>query len=161
VELLKPNVILGRRYVHDATRLTMDLVFVHCPDARDLAGHYPPVCYPSSGWWQDKTVTRTAEWKVDGLTIPHTVYEFAQSEEPGAPRIRVFHFVLRPDGRIETDMKGLRVAAFDPRKKVYGGGQVQVVFAAATSARDQDAAARDLLEACLPALREILAGVTE
>lgn len=50
LDLLQPNKILSRRYIRPGTGHEVTLLIVHCRSARDLAGHYPPVCYPSAGW---------------------------------------------------------------------------------------------------------------
>ena len=48
-KLLRPNAILSRIYTSAASPTTW-IVVVHCSDARDLDGHYPPKCYPAHGW---------------------------------------------------------------------------------------------------------------
>ncbi len=50
IRLLSPNKILERRYLDPSTGGAFSLLFVHCGDARDMNGHYPPVCYPAHGW---------------------------------------------------------------------------------------------------------------
>ena len=52
LDMLKPNAVLSRRYTHRDTGRSVNLLIVHCRTARDLVGHYPPVCYPSIGWIQ-------------------------------------------------------------------------------------------------------------
>jgi hypothetical protein len=42
-ELLRPNAIFNRRYEQGRQRWVHVLI-VHCSDARDMIGHYPPVC---------------------------------------------------------------------------------------------------------------------
>src|SRR6185295_1872887 len=47
--LLRLNAMLSRQYTC-TDRPTVHILLVHCGDARDMTGHYPPICYPSSGW---------------------------------------------------------------------------------------------------------------
>src|SRR3954469_20179194 len=47
IALLKPNASLYR--VFKSPR-QFQFLFIQCRDARDMGGHYPPVCYPASGW---------------------------------------------------------------------------------------------------------------
>ena len=48
-ELLRPNAIFSRRFQRPG-EIGVHVLVVHCSDARDMIGHYPPICYPSSGW---------------------------------------------------------------------------------------------------------------
>ena len=50
VRMLHPNIILSRRYQNLSTNETLTVLLVHVRDARDVLGHYPPVCYPGQGW---------------------------------------------------------------------------------------------------------------
>src|SRR5262245_21230560 len=50
VSLLRPNAIRGVRFEHEATKEEVSLTLVQCRDARDMGGHWPPVCYPAHGW---------------------------------------------------------------------------------------------------------------
>ncbi|MFW6061969.1 MAG: exosortase-associated EpsI family protein, partial [Planctomycetota bacterium] len=52
VELLQPNALCSRQYRNQKTGQVLSLLVVHCRDARDMTGHYPPVCYPAHGWTQ-------------------------------------------------------------------------------------------------------------
>ena len=79
IELLKPNVIISRRYSNLNNGATVDLLFVHCKDAQDMLGHHPPVCYPAHGW-----STARGEDVVEGDNRFAT-YTVTQSF-PGGPR---------------------------------------------------------------------------
>ena len=50
LEILQTNAILSRRFRHLTSGINANLLVVHCSDARDMQGHYPPVCYPANGW---------------------------------------------------------------------------------------------------------------
>ena len=45
-----PTAVLSRRFVELGTGRHATLGVIHCGDVRDMNGHYPPSCYPSSGW---------------------------------------------------------------------------------------------------------------
>src|SRR5688572_24768633 len=74
IELLKPNAILSRKYVNQRTGEVVRLLMVHCKDAQDIYGHYPPVCYPSQGMRQQRAAD--ASWTVDGVAIEGKEYHF-------------------------------------------------------------------------------------
>ncbi len=157
VAMLRPNVILGRRYVQARSGTRVDLMFVHCRDARDVGGHYPPVCYPSNGWRTVEGATRPRDFRVDGLDLPCTEYRFSWPDPMQPREVVVVNFILRPDG-IDRDVDSLREAAYDPRRKVYGGGQVQVVFGGTLPEAERDRVFAEVVRACLPAVREVISG---
>src|SRR5688572_23609198 len=61
-KLLKPNVIVSRRYAEMLTGRRVDFLLVQCTDARDIVGHYPPICYVTHGWTQESAEPR--DWEV-------------------------------------------------------------------------------------------------
>lgn len=87
LDLLKPNKILSRRYIRPETGHELTLLIVHCRSARDLAGHYPPVCYPSAGWLprdQDRAPL-PAPWDTaatDGSDSTDRADEANQADQP-------------------------------------------------------------------------------
>lgn len=126
VSLLNPNVLRGVRFENPTTKERVSLTFVQCRDARDMTGHWPPVCYPAHGWTQ-----RGAEKKeivVDGSRIPVTIYRFTVEAIDRYQEILIYNFFARPDGVVEDGRGGVRRAAEDPRMKVFGAAQFQVVF---------------------------------
>src|SRR5688572_20190410 len=50
VEILRPNAILSRRFKSLNDNFYFDVMIIHCTDARDMDGHFPPVCFPAHGW---------------------------------------------------------------------------------------------------------------
>ena len=154
IALLKPNAILGRRFENVRTGRSVQLLIVHCQDARDIAGHYPPRCYPSSGWKPISSKPR--DWTVGDRVIPGTEYEFGWQTLDMARRIIVYNFLLRPDGIIDRDNKGIRRASADRRKKHFGGGQVQHVFDGSFSGRERDEVFGDIVPSILPAVDAIV-----
>src|ERR1051325_5640374 len=48
MQLLKPNAHAYR--VYTTPDCQFQFLLIQCRDAQDMGGHYPPVCYPASGW---------------------------------------------------------------------------------------------------------------
>ena len=168
--MLKPNAIVSREYRNEDTRQRVSVLVEHCRDARDMAGHYPPVCYKSHGWtphgesretWTTTDEATGAESVVEGMA-----YEFAQSL-PGRASFLVVHnvFVL-PDGSTARDMQGVRALASDYIRHFYGAGQIQVVFSTHVSASEREKKERKaitelFLSAARPVMDAISSGVTD
>lgn len=157
IALLKPNVVLGRRFENTRTGQKATLLLIQCKDARDIGGHYPPRCYPSHGWQQESAEPR--DWKVGDETIPGTEYHFYFERLGNRSELVVYNFVIRPGGKIERTTKGLREAAADRRKKLFGGGQFQLVFDGETTREERDEILGELLPACMPVINAIRSGI--
>ena len=151
-KLLRPNAILSRRYRRMSDDLVLDLLLVHCSDARDMGGHYPPNCYPSSGWSAMHPGTdRETNLTIAGQAIPVRVYEFQRMQDDlREVRVRIFNVFILPNGELTTDI-----------------GQVnrlreRLAFAAAGIAQLQIVMSADLdEERAIPAASEILTGMSE
>ena len=124
--LLKPNVLMNRYYRNRVTGRRVSFLLVQCGDARDLLGHYPPVCYPGNGWLSVAHEPR--DWRVGGTTITGTQYEFARSTFDRSSSIVIYNFMVLPDGTVGRDMDSVNRSAQDYRRKFFGAAQVQVVF---------------------------------
>ena len=157
VELLRPNVILSRRYQDVRTGQTVSLLIVHCEDARDLLGHYPPVCYVAHGWHQAAAVP--AERQAGGETLQVTDYQFTSQRFDRTGELRIDNFMVLPDGRVCRDMDGVEALARDHRRKFFGAAQVQVVTDATWSESDRHEVFRELIGAAQPLLDELRSGV--
>ena len=125
INLLQPNILFNRRYRNLETRRKATLLIVHCKNARDLAGHYPPVCYPAHGWVQE-SATR-AKWMIGVREITGTQYSFTFDRTMGQDRIGIRNFMVLPDGAVVADMVSVRRAAADYARHFFGAGQVQLV----------------------------------
>ena len=133
IKLLHPNAILSRSYVNTKTKQSVSLLLVHCRDARDMAGHYPPVCYPANGWVKKKT--RTMSWQVNpSLTVPVAEYEFAMWLPSSSRTMRVVNTLILPDGTLSPNMSEVRKAGADYQTHFFGAGQLQLVFGEYTRA---------------------------
>lgn len=155
VALLKPNALLGRRYVHEATGRVANLVIVQCRDTRDMSGHYPPVCYPAHGWRTGAAPLRV-ELDAGGRTLESTRYAFERAEFDRVSRITIFGFFIIPGVGIVQDMEGVREAASDYRLRRRGAAQVQVLVDASLPTLDQERIASEILGAIVPAIDGLL-----
>jgi hypothetical protein len=154
VRMLHPNIILSRRYQNLSTNETVTLLIVHVRDARDVLGHYPPVCYPGQGW---KTQQATpVDWNVANLTIRGTEYEFGRDRLEGASRLYVDNFLILAGGETCRDMDGVELAAQDRSRKFYGAGQVQLVHDGRTTPQRRREISEEFLQSTEPALRAIV-----
>jgi hypothetical protein len=130
VQMLHPNIIVSRRFHNIATEETVTLLLVHVKDARDLIGHYPPVCYAGQGW--SRRSAEACDWSAGaggGGVVYGTEYEFTRGGSSlgrGADVVVDNFFVMR-GGTTCRDMDGVERAAQDRQRKFYGAAQVQLV----------------------------------
>ena len=159
VKLLRTPVIVSRRYQNVRTGKTASLLIVHCRDARDLIGHYPPICYPSQGW--TKAGASTAERLVNGRTYPFTDYQFTSGRIERATELRIDNFMVLPDGQVTPNMQGVEDVAKDYRRKFFGAGQVQLITDASWGRSERDEFFREVISAAEPMLEVIRSGVRQ
>ena len=129
ITLLKPNVSLCRQYKTPSCQF--QFLLIQCRDARDMGGHYPPVCYPSSGWLAvGDGKGKSMAWTIGSRSIVGMEYEFSHLEE-GQTRTRtVDNLLIIPRGRdcYVCEMKEMREFAADYLRRFYGAAQIQFVF---------------------------------
>lgn len=154
--LLRPNKIISRRYEQIGRGLAATLLLVHCRDARDMEGHYPPRCYPGQGWRQ--VASRPAAWSIRGMEVVGTEYEFTAETFSRSAHVVVDNFMVLPDGRIVPDLDGVIASAKDYRKKFLGAAQVQVVFDAEVPEEARREAFATLVGAYVPLIQKIRMG---
>lgn len=135
VSLLKPNVLLSRRYEEMGSGRRLTLLLVHCKDARDILGHYPPVCYAGQGWTLVGSQPR--DWTVEDLPIKATRYTFKPPASEAGELVSIDNFMLLANGTTARDMDEVEVAAQDARRKYFGAAQVQIVYDASVSEADR------------------------
>lgn len=155
LELLRPNVAIRLELSHPDYALPMEFLIVQCRDARDLAGHYPPKCYPQVNGY----VSRAAEprnWDSDGISVTGTEYRFAVNDLPGAPERYVLHFMMLPDGRIVREIGAIYEAGADYLRRHHGAAQCQLFIRDSQLTRAQrDRAMTDVLTAYADLIRAI------
>ncbi len=145
-KLLKPNAILNRRYLSPGGPW-MHVLVVHCGDARDMIGHYPPICYPSAGWTEmpahansDRTIT------VMGRPFPVREYGFKGYLEGGREEvIRIFNAFILPDGTVTRDIDDINRQSERLSVAVQGVAQVQVITSGRVSADEAINSAEEVL----------------
>lgn len=131
VEILHPNAILSRRFRKLSGGAAIHLLVVHCSDARDMQGHYPPICYPANGWLP---ITSDENEQVQAITVLNETisvryYDFQQMTDWGGEQtIRVFNYFLLPDGTITVDLGLVNRLVERSMFSVQGVTQVQLVM---------------------------------
>ena len=157
-KLLRPNVIVNRSFINRKTGQQASLLIVHCQDARDLAGHYPPRCYPSHGWEQMSAEPWSCQ--AESRDIDGTRYTFTIVRSGQPTSIIVSNFMVLPDGRIVPTMDEVYHAASDYLKRFYGAAQVQVlVDRETTDQAERDRIAQTLIEAASPMIEAMASGI--
>lgn len=159
VALLKPNAALSRRYEDSLTGRRVTFLLVQCSDARDVLGHYPPICYVQQGWTLRASEPR--DWQAEGLGIRGTRYEFTSARMERPEVVTVLNFMVLPDGTTCRDLEGVTHSAQDPAKKFFGAAQVQLVCDGAVSAAECDELVTLFAGAHRPVLEAIMSGVQD
>ena len=130
VRLLRPNVILSRRYVQNTTSgsaMVAELLVVQCRDSRDMTGHYPPICYRNIGHELVFTA-RHDPINVGGEQVPFTEYHFEKYKHGRAEKLYVYNFFVVPGRGAVDDIKGVYEAAEDYERRFFGSAQFQVLM---------------------------------
>ncbi len=156
VKLLRPNVMIQRRFMNKSTGDVASLLIVHCKDARDLGGHWPPVCYPAQGFSAGETKDRA--WTVAGRTIPGREYTFSRTDGLRTATVHVYGLLLLPTSGIVRDMKDVRGAAADFLRQFYGASQVQVVMDESVPQARRDRIFTEIIEANMPIILALASG---
>lgn len=126
VALLRPNVLISRRYEEEATGRSFALLVVQCADARDMEGHYPPNCYPTSGWTsmgQSPVDLSIGEFQAGSMD-----YRYQRRLQHGIESIDVVNLIALPEGGFVTSMRSIRKLSGTVTDRYYGAAQVQFVF---------------------------------
>lgn len=137
LQLLRPNVARSRVYTREADNARAQFLLIQCKDARDLAGHYPPNCYPQVyGYILTQDVA--TDWSIDGLTVHGRTYTFRASDQPQADTIHVQQFFILPNGTTTDAVQAIYRLAGDYTQRHRGAAQVQVVYPANDVYRDAE-----------------------
>lgn len=126
--LLRPNALLGRSYRNASTGEVIQLVVVQCMDSRDMAGHYPPVCYRAHGWTMvhDDPAEEETTVTVDGVLMSR--YLFERQVLFDITRRVIYNALILPDRGPVADMKAVRQAAGSPQIRLRGAAQIQILM---------------------------------
>jgi hypothetical protein len=158
VKLLKPNVILSRRFTEFGSGRSVTLLVVHCQDARDILGHFPPVCYVQQGWTPISRSPR--DWGVAGMTIQGTQYRFRRPEQLDG-EVVIDNFMILPGGKTARDMDDVEESAKHWTLKHFGAGQVQLIYDPHLTEQDRQEIFSLLLSQAQPLLAAMMHPVEE
>jgi len=159
IALLRPNVMLSRRYQHERTGRSFELLLVQCADARDMEGHFPPVCYPAFGWNQAEADPQV--FQIDGLSVAAMEYKFMRQTSGGRRYgAWVNNIILLPQGRFATTMSEIRRLAGTYSDRFFGAAQVQLIFDDRWTQSQRRQVTEQVLTPLRPLMELILSGST-
>lgn len=150
VSLLRPNVLVNRTYDNLRTRESASLCFVQCADARDLLGHFPPVCYRGNGMSLESAVHRT--WRIGDVEITGMRYRFRGSGSQSDTQVAVDNFIALPVDGFTWDMDAVARASEDPVRRHLGAAQLQIATDGAMTDDRRDEVFLMLLSQAVPLL---------
>ncbi|GAB5496858.1 MAG: hypothetical protein Phyf2KO_19380 [Phycisphaerales bacterium] len=161
LDTLRPTRVLHRGYIKDNDRFRV--VVVHCPDVRDMQGHYPARCYPATGW--NELGHESVKANFAGGEQELTVYRFDRIGDYGEHiRLTVGVFFAlptqgmpEPAQAIYADLAGVRSASANRRRNKLGSAQLQIIFDSNRSVED----VKGVLEEFAPALDPVIQTVAE
>lgn len=154
IALLRPNALLGRAYRNpDGTR-AVTLVVVQCQDTRDLAGHYPPICYPAHGWRQ--LHAERNENLVPNHRMPVTSYHFDRSTAFETTEKWIHNLLLLPVTGAVAGMEEVRKAASNHTARQRGAAQIQLVLSGDVPLSDQKELVREFFATLEPVIRDVI-----
>ena len=151
--LLNPNGIVARQYINEERGVIATLMIVQCKDARDMGGHYPPVCYPANGW----TNTNDSENQVFSLGDQSLrVYGFSRTAGRIEREITIYSLFALPTGELTNQMSDVRrlSANYDYRK--FGAAQLQILINGEVDTQDHPWILKEMYEIARPAMEAVL-----
>lgn len=156
IEELHPNVMISRRLRDVNTGALTTLLFEQCRDVRDLAPHYPPVCYPGQGLTltaQEPVLLRIGDLKVTAMR-----YTFESNNFQNSAIVHVDNLMILPDGHFQPDMQGMerRIGA---DLRYFGAAEIQILHQDNSSETDQTAVSEAILRCYRPLVDCIANGV--
>jgi hypothetical protein len=156
IQLLRPNKLLQRRYLRDDQTEAMSLLFVHCADARDMQGHFPPVCYPSHGWIM--AGSERVEFAMGDRRVPAMVYKLFTVRNGVEQRMTILNFFVVPSAAdpLAEDMKAVNRAAAASAQSWLGAAQLQIILHREATAEEMIGLMRVVAPAIEPALRKVM-----
>ena len=158
VELLKPNRILQRVYTAPGSvEPGFSLLISHCGTTKDMAGHYPPICYPAHGWTprSDRPIELDSRFG----TIPARAYRFTRGRGLGRIEMSVINFFVLPseESRFRSSMDELMRLDVIRSRHADGIAQVQVLI----SEEATEAQQKEIIRSVLDAIDGAILGISE
>ena len=158
LNILRPNAYLSRKYqrIGPGRSLFATLMVIHCRDARDMSGHYPPVCYPRGGWEYDPSdVWNGSLERPDAMDLNYRIYKFNRIGSDGIQRtITVADSFILPRGKSTPEMSEVLKSASRARRSAEGVAQIQIYLEGDVPIES----ARDVVDEILEALPAPLLG---
>jgi exosortase len=156
-DLLRPNAALSRRYEDPLTGSRFDLTVIHCADARDLEGHYPPVCYPAHGWRMHERRAISLGYE----RIAAVLYTFVRSADAGEQHLRVVSFFALPstEAPYSASMGAVERASRSAAAAGLGAAHILIAFGGDTPETVISETGHLVVAALSPALRAITQGL--
>ena len=155
--MLDLNASISRRYqlLGSAPPSWFTFFLAHSSDARSMAGHHPPNCYPASGWLPGESdVVDSAVRLANGRSLPFRVYSFRRGD-PGREIWVVNGFVL-PDGKGVGRLDEASGVMGNAGKSRFGLVQYQFVFDGEMDIEEATEFAGDILLSLPNALFDVL-----
>lgn len=146
-KMLDLNAQISRRYqLLRETPTTQVTIFVaHTNDARAMAGHHPPNCYPSSGWIRYPELDREIFSELpDGSELAMRYYVFGRGDGPTG--VQVVNGFILPGGSMVSTLAEASSVMKDASESRLGLVQFQFLFSGSLSPDRVRILAQDLAE---------------
>ncbi|MEM6259907.1 MAG: exosortase/archaeosortase family protein [Planctomycetota bacterium] len=126
INLLRPNVVVQRRYTHRTTGESFDFALVHCGQVRDLRMHHPPQCYGNIGWQVSSPDEK--KWEAGGMTVEGNEYSVRRMVRAGAQQLQVNNTFLLPGRGSTREHDEMLILERDRARNMMGAAELQWVF---------------------------------
>ncbi len=151
--LLRPNALVAREYVNKEKEISVTLMIVQCKDTRDMAGHYPPRCYPANGWLENSEVSQGV-FTLDGQSLRR--YGFHRFAGQTSREITVYNLFALPTGESTISMNDVRKLSADYEFRKFGAAQVQIVIDGSIDLADHPWILEQMYTIAQPAVEAVL-----
>ena len=152
-KLLNPNGIVARQYFHEEKGVYATLMIVQCSDARDMGGHYPPVCYPGNGWME---YPEKPAWSYLIGDQELRVYGFHRQAGRKERELVIYNLFILPTGVLTTSMRDVRKLSANYEYRQYGAAQLQVMIDGEIDSAEHAWIVESLYAAARPAIEAVL-----
>lgn len=153
-ELLRPNVLESRAYTEIASGAAFTVLLVHCGDVNDMGAHYPPACYPGSGF--KVTQTNPMPLELAGLSLNGVEYHLNPSRFDERSPICIWNCMFLPGGESTYSPNDLRARTRTGNLRYYGSGQIQVLVSSSLSEKQRQEIYQAAIAIYEPAIRAML-----
>ena len=158
IRILKPNKLLQRQYASVDGSTKFSLFMIHCTDARDMQGHYPPVCYPAHGW----TIIRTerSDFVLGQSRVPCKVYQLDALRQGRTLEMTILNFFAVPSQQeaLAADMSAVNRASLASSRSWMGAAQVQLIVHGIVPPEEMTRLMQEVSPAIESAVREVIHG---